>query len=83
MKKANGAAYQAKCTAERKSFEDVMRRGYQKCDVFKIARMMVKTNQDIVDEWDIWNGDGMSALINACKKTHRKRIFRSYWVWNS
>ena len=50
MKKAKGAAYQAKCTAERKSFEDVMRRGYQKCDVLKIARKMVKTNQDIVDE---------------------------------
>ena len=44
MKKTKGAAYQAKCTAERKSFEDVMKRGYQKCDLFKIERKLVKTN---------------------------------------
>ena len=45
-KKARRAAYQTKCKAERKRLENIMLWWRdQKCNVFRIAKRMVKTNQ--------------------------------------
>ena len=49
-KRSRRAVYQAKCKAERKKFGNAMQQEYQKCDVFKIAKRMIKTNQGIVSE---------------------------------
>ena len=38
---------QAKCKAKRKRFRNIMQEDNQKCDVFKTAKGMVKTNQNI------------------------------------
>ena len=35
----------------------------QKCGVFKTAKSVVKTNQDIIDEHPIRNDDGVPAII--------------------
>ena len=39
-----------------------MRKDDQKCDVFKIAKTKVKTNQDISDEHCIRNDNGTLAV---------------------
>ena len=40
----------------------------QKCDMFKIAKRMDKTNQDIIGEQCIRNGDGVLAVSDEDKK---------------
>ena len=42
--------YAAKAEAERNRFADVLRRKDQHNEVFKIAKQMKKTNQDVVGE---------------------------------
>lgn len=49
-KEIRRAVYQAKCKSERERFGNVMRRNDQECDVYKIAKGMVKTKQGIIDE---------------------------------
>lgn len=49
-KNTMGAIYQVKCKTERKEFGRFLRRHYQKCNLFKVAKRMVKTNQGIIDE---------------------------------
>ena len=52
-KKFRRAVYKAKCEAEKNRFADVENRDDQKCEVFKIAKRMVKTNQDTIGEaWE-------------------------------
>ena len=67
-KKAESAVYQAKCKPQRKIFGKVMWRYHEKQDVFKIAKSMVKTNQDIIGEQQIRNDDGALALSDKDKK---------------
>ena len=65
--KARRAFYQAKCKSERKRFGNVMRRDNQKCDVLKIAKKIVKTNQNITGEQYIRNTDVYLMLcIHLC-----------------
>ena len=45
-----------------------MQKDDQKCDVFKIVKGMVKTNQDIVSQQCIWNDDGELAVSYEDKK---------------
>ena len=66
--KARRTVYQAKCKADRKTFANVMLRDDQKCDVFKIGKRMVKTNQDIIGEQCIRNDDGLLAVTDEDKK---------------
>ena len=40
----------------------------QKCGVFKTAKSVVKTNQDIIDEHCIRNNDGVPAVIDENMK---------------
>ena len=54
--------YQSKGKAERKKFGNVMRKDNQKCGAFKIAKMMVKTNQDVIGEQCIRNDDGVLVV---------------------
>ena len=51
-----------KYKAKRKKIGKVMRKDDQKCDVFKIAKTKVKTNQDISDEHCIRNDNGTLAV---------------------
>ena len=44
-----------KCKTERRRFGNVMQQKDKKCDVFKTAKSMVKTNQDIIGEQCIRN----------------------------
>ena len=46
----------------------------QKCDVFKTAKIVVKTNQDIIDEHCIRNNDGVPAVIDENMKLIGKVI---------
>ena len=45
-----------------------MQQDDQKCGVFKIAKKMVKTNQDIIGEQCIKNDNGILAVKNEDKK---------------
>ena len=40
----------ARYKAERKRFQNIMKRDDQKFDISKIAKRMVRTNQDIIGE---------------------------------
>ena len=53
---------------ERITFGNVMQKDDQKCDVFKIVKGMVKTNQDIISQQCIWNDDGELAVSYEDKK---------------
>ena len=50
-----------------------MRRDDQKCDVFKIAKRMVNTNENMIAGHCIRNDDGVPAVSDEDKKI----------VWNS
>ena len=52
---ARTAVYAAKAEAERNRFVDVLRREDQRNEVFKIAKQMKRTNQDVVREKCIRN----------------------------
>ena len=63
--------YKAKCKPEGKRFGNVTWRNDQKCDVFMIAKRMVKTNmnnQDITGEQCIRNDDSVLAVNDENKK---------------
>ena len=85
-KKARKGCLQAKCKAERKIFGNVMRRDDQKCDVFKIAKKMVKTNQDIIAEQCIRNDDGVPAASNEDKKiawnSYHEKLLNTEFAWD-
>ena len=42
--------------------------GMIRYDVFKIAKEIVKTNQDIISEWAIRNDDGVLSVNDEDKK---------------
>ena len=63
-----GTVYQAKCTAERKRFGKFMQQDDQKCDVLKVAKSMVKTNQDIICEQCIRNDDNILTVSDEDKE---------------
>ena len=80
--------YQVKYKAERKRFVNATWRNEQRCDVFKIAKRMVKTNQYIIDEQFIRNV-GVLAVSSEDKKIawksyHEKLLSTGFaWDWNS
>ena len=45
-----------------------MQRDDQKCDVFKSAKRIVKTNQDVIGEQYIRYGDGVLSLSDDSQK---------------
>ena len=49
-KKASSTVYQAKCKTEKKGSGNLLWRDDQKCNVFMIAKRMIKTNLDITGE---------------------------------
>ena len=85
-RKAKRAVYQAKCESERKRFGEIERRDDQKNEVFKIAKAMVKTNQDIVGEQCVKNDEGKLAVTNDDKKqawqSHYQRLLNTEFEWD-
>ena len=68
------SVYQSKGKAERKKFGNVMGKDNQKCGAFKIAKMMVKTNQDVIGEQCIRNDDGVLAFSDKDSlESYRKK----------
>ncbi|KAK3893379.1 hypothetical protein Pcinc_002812 [Petrolisthes cinctipes] len=65
---ARRAIYKAKTEAEKARFADILRRDDEKNEVFRIAKQMAKTNQDIVGEKCIRNDDGVLAINEQDKK---------------
>ncbi|KAK3896219.1 hypothetical protein Pcinc_000141 [Petrolisthes cinctipes] len=65
---ARRAIYKAKTEAEKARFADILRRDDEKNEVFRIAKQMAKTNQDIVGEKCIRNDDGVLAIHEQDKK---------------
>ena len=51
-----------------------MWRDDQKCDVLKIGKSMVKTNQDIIGEQCSRNNDGVQAVSDEDKKNSLKKL---------
>ena len=85
-KNTMGAIYQVKCKTGRKEFGRFLRRDYQKCNLFKVARRMVKTNQGIIDEQFIVNDDSIVTVTDedskiACKSNH-ERVLNTEFEWN-
>ena len=68
------AVYKAKSEAEKRRFSDVGRRDDQRNEVFKIAKAIVKTNQDIIGEQCIRNDEGKLAVTNV----DMKQAWKSY-----
>ena len=60
--KSMRTVYEDKCKTERRRFGNVMQQKDQKCNVFKIATSMVKTNQDVIGEQCIRNDDGVLVV---------------------
>ena len=69
--------YQAKCKPERKRFGNFMFKAEQKCDVFKIAKRIIKTNQDIIGEHCIRSDAGVLVVSDKDKKIAWKEL-----AWN-
>ena len=67
-KKCRRTVYQVKHKPEWKRFGNIMQSDDQKCDVFKIAKRMVETKQDIFDECSIRNDDDVLAASDEDKK---------------
>ena len=61
-----------------------MGRDDQKCDVFKIVKRMVKTNQDTVGEQCIRN-DGVMAVSQSKKiawKSYHEELLNAGFAWD-
>ena len=82
-KKARMTVWQAKCKAERIRFGNVLQRDEQKCDVFKIAKRMVKINQDIIGEQCIRNEDGVMEFSDKNKNIAWKSYHEKLWERNN
>ena len=63
-----GNVYQTKCTTERKRFGNFMQQDDQKWDLFKVAKSMVKHNQDIIGEQCIINDDNVLLVSDEDQK---------------
>ena len=74
-KKSRKAVHKAKSEAEKTRFADILRRDDQKSEVFKIAKQIAKTNQDVVGEKCIRNDDG----VLACSETEKKAAWKCYY----
>ena len=81
-----GAIYQAKCKTGRKIFGHILGRDYQKCDLFKVAKRMVKYNEGITGEQFIVNDDsvltGTQEDSKIAWKSYHKRILNTEFAWN-
>ena len=56
-KKIRGSVYQTKCKAKRKRFKDL--------SGIKIAKRMIKPNQDIIGEYCIKNDDSVMTVSDG------------------
>ena len=72
-----GTVYLTKCTTERKGFENFMRQDDQKWDLFKIAKSMVKHNQDIGEQC-ITNDDNVLLVSDEDQKIVWKSLAQSF-----
>ena len=62
-----------------------MQRDDQKCDVFKSAKRIVKTNQDVIGEQYIRYGDGVLSLSDDSKKIDWKsyeKLLNAEFAWD-
>ena len=85
-RRARTAVYAAKAEAERNRFADVLRREDQRNEVFKIAKQMKKTNQDVVGEKCIRNDEGNLASTEEEKKlawkSHYEKLLNTEFDWD-
>ena len=77
--KARRAGYPAKCEAETENISKWYGDGWQNYDVFKIAKNMVKINQNIIGNQCIRNNDGVLAVRDedekvTWKSNHKKLL---------
>ena len=70
--------YQAKCRTERKRPGNVMWKDDQECDVFKFAKRMIKTNENIIGEQCIRNNDDVLTSVMKIRKYLGKVTSRSF-----
>ena len=78
--------YQAKCKPERKRFGNFMFKAEQKCDVFKIAKRIIKTNQDIIGENCVRSDASVLVVSDEDKKiawkSYHKKLSNTELAWN-
>ena len=74
---ARRAIYQAKLDAEKERFPNATGRDDHKNEIFKIAKQMKKTNQDIVGEKCIRKDDGDLAITEKDKKDAWKSYYEN------
>ena len=83
---ARRAIYKAKTEAEKARFTDILRRDDEKNEVFRIAKQMAKTNQDIVGEKCIRNDEGVLATSEQDKKDawkcYYERLLNTEFPWD-
>ncbi len=72
---AKSKVYAAKKEAEVRNFHNILSRDDEKGMVFKIAKQIVKTNQDVVGEGFVRDDKGELALDDSAKK----EAWRSYY----
>ena len=84
-RRSKRAVYKAKSEAEKRRFSDVGRRDDQRNEVFKIAKAIVKTNQDIIGEQCIRNDEGKLAVTNVdmkqAWKSYHQHLLNTEYEW--
>ncbi len=83
---AKSKVYAAKKEAEMSSFQNIMTRDDVKGEVFKIAKQITKTNQDVVGVGYVRGDDGELALDDSAKReawrSHYSRLLNEEFEWD-
>ena len=84
--RARTAMYAEKQKQKENRFADVLRREDQRNEVFKIAKQMKKTNQDVIGEKCIHNDEGNLASTEEEKKlawkSHYEKLLNTELDWD-
>lgn len=85
-RRAKAEVYAAKKQAEEQKMANILRRDDEKQVVFKVAKQMMKTNQDVVGEKCVRDDNGSLAFTDNAKKkawkAHYQRLLNEEFEWN-
>ena len=85
-RRAKSEVYAAKRRAEEERFPNVLTRDDQKNEVFKIAKQMAKTNQDIIGEKCVKGDTGDLAFDDSSKKiaweSYYSKLLNEEFEWD-
>ena len=85
-KAAKRAVYDARKLAEEERFGDVLRREDDRVEVFKIAKQMMKTNQDVIGEKCVRNDRNELAITDKEKliawREHYEKLLNEEFDWD-